>query len=179
MTDEPREDRMTVHPKIVGAIERIDRTFEGWDCVRAPCERCKGRERDNHGIHSAERHLVVRTELDSGRRVALVLTIVTGVFPATVPEAIARSVNRMTDSQGREYDYYPRANDLSLHVQMPRGSGGHACCWFGEHGRCHVDYTTALGADEMFNPKIVDEALWQKLEQRLAQRLAENGIEGP
>lgn len=174
---------MSIFEKIVGPFERIDRTFEGWDCVRTPCERCKGRPNDNHGIHSAERHLAVRTELASGRRVALVLTIVTGNFPATVPLAAARG--------GLRPDYYPNASDLSLHVQMPRvrtEAGlalavaydiSHACTWFGEHGRCYVDYTTALGARDIFEGKLVDEALWKRLEEKLADRVTRAGLEGP
>ena len=151
-------------PKLVGPIERIDRTFEGWDCLRAPCETCKAGER-RHGVHCAEQHLVVRGELEDGRRVALALTVFTGVYPETVP---------LRDRTPFRPDYYPKASDLSLHVQMPTDSPGtHKCAWFGERGRCYVDWTTALSAEEIYGKeRTVDEALWQRLEAKLVERIA-------
>ena len=142
---------------IVRPIQRITKTFEGYDCLFAPCKHDK---QGQHGIHCEEMHLVVLTEISDGRHVALVLTLYTGKFPSTVPPSHLST----------HPSIYPRAADLSLHVQAKIG---HTCCWFGDRGFCQVPFTTALGASELFAN--ASYAVLREAEQATADRWKANG----
>lgn len=85
-------------------LERVYYKVKGYDCIRHPCGigDCGILPGGNHGI-GMEKWTYVVTD----RKVALVLTISSGVYPETVPE---ESINVVG---------YPRAVGLGLHVGFP------------------------------------------------------------
>lgn len=112
-------------------------TFPGHDCLFAAC---KHPVKGEHGIHSDDDCLIVRAELEDGRNAALVLSLFSGRYPSTVP----------ADWLARDTCTYPRASDLSLHVQMPRGTRGYPCEFFGGETPCMIGDTGALKAVAIF-----------------------------
>jgi hypothetical protein len=126
---------------IVGLIDRRTMVTPGHDCIYAPCTHTP---KGDHGINADDDWLAVVAEISDGRKIALSLQLDSGRFPATIPASHW--------SDWLPPMVYPRASDLSLHVQRSRHDlGGHACEWFGQGGRCDVEYTTALGAISLFS----------------------------
>lgn len=123
--------------KVVGPLMRSIQTYPGHDCLFAKClHPVKG----DHGIHSDDDCLIVRAELEDGRNAALVLTLFSGRYPSTIP----------AEWLARDTSMYPRASDLSLHVQRPRGTHGHPCEFFGGQSPCMIADTGALKAVDIF-----------------------------
>lgn len=100
------------------------------------------------GIHSEEIVLGVRRPHpeDPTRAVALALTVVTGVYPMTVPAHVANELRPR----------YPWATDLTLHVELAAGSYGlgyftenNACCFFAKPAFCTRPFTTSLALDAL------------------------------
>lgn len=146
-------------------------TRPGYDCIGGPCRFSRPCQPDNtHGIHGDE--WVYSIVSDDGAT-ALVLTVFTDIYPATVSKARVRAFRTkpLADRRhGADLTLHMAVNDQSGRL-VDAGEAKHDC----EHvqgGQCYVWETTALGADELFrafgNPaeREQPETFWRALEAR-------------
>lgn len=153
-------------------MKRSIETVPGWDCIRAPCGRngCGVHPGSNHGIHNDEWVYIV-----SEGDFALVLSVYSRIYPATVPEDV---VQRAKERDGLI------ASDLTMHVgfrydreQVMSDYRGRACAYVAG-GRCYggsSEFTSVSQADALARAhhdrvnREQGEAFWQALEAKLRE----------
>jgi len=148
----------------------LTKVHPGYDCLFAPCQH---ETKGEHGIGGDQIFHAVKTELEDGRAVFLVLHISTDRMPDTVPPTHIPSPSF-------------RVYELALHVQAEVGQ---ACEWMGL-GKCELVWDSALAGDEFkqFFPssllsdpvyqfiKSGSEEMWQALRAKLETLLADPNL---
>jgi len=152
-------------------VTTLTKVHPGYDCMFAPCQH---ETKGEHGIRGDQIFHAVKTELEDGRAVFLVLHINTDRMPDTVPPTHILSPS-----------FYMR--DLALHVQA---EVGRSCEWM-DGGKCDVVWdATVREADEFkqFFPDITltdpvfqflksgSEEMWQALRAKLETMLADPNL---